>query len=115
MTIEPWSNSVNKKFFSFSKKPKENATVTEFLSGRTVAYKNNERDLFTYSCNIDLDKESGELEAFWTWFNSSLGGLAGVFSCDAIGSAYYRFTSVPEPQDTDQIRTTLNLNFEEVY
>lgn len=114
MILINWSSSVNTKFFSMSVKPKENTEKTEFLSGRQVSWKRNNKDIMQYKLKLNLTVGT-ELNAFWDWFNNDLGQTAGAFTCSALGNKYYRFNSVPEPEDTDTTYRTLSLDIEEVY
>lgn len=113
MTIVDWSNKVNTRFFGFSDKPKDNTTVTQYVSGRVVGWQNNTRNVMTMQCSLKLTKK--ELAAFWDWYNDELGALAGVFTCGALGDKHYRFTDIPDPQDTEQTSRVLSLSIEEVY
>lgn len=113
MTITNWSESVNSNFFGFNERPKKNTIETKYLSGRITAYQANTRNIMTFSCSLQLSKI--ELEAFWAWFNDELGGLSGVFTCPILGSRYYRFAEIPEPQDTNQKFRVLSMTIEEVY
>lgn len=114
MTVTTWPANVNKKFYAFNSHPKDNAIVTENISGRTVGYNANTRNVFVIDCSITL-KVKTELPTFWNWFTSELGGLTGGFICDALGDKVYRFVSVPSPSDTDLQYRELNLEIEEVY
>lgn len=107
-------SNVNTKFFGYKAKPKENVVLSEKLSGRTVGHRANTKDLMTITCSLLLNKT--ELSAFWEWFNNSLGQTSGAFFCSALGkeNQLYRFTSVPDPQDTDTVYTTLNLELQEI-
>ena len=109
-----WSPNVNKKFFGYNGQPIDNYVVNENLSGRIVGYKRNSSDLFKFSCSIKLSMPE-ELSAFWVWFTSTLGGLTGTFTCDALGTKTYRFSDIPSPQNTDRTYRILTLEIEEVY
>lgn len=111
MTIHTWPTGVNTKFFSYSKQPNDNSIVSEFISGRVTGYKRNTRSQFHYNCKLILTKD--EEQIFWEWFNDF--SLVGAFECAALGSGYYRFVSVPSPDDTDQQFTKLNFEIEQVY
>lgn len=113
MTITEWPSNINSKFFAYNDKPKENTTITEFMSGRTIGNQINSRNIMTINCSILLSKT--ELSSFWNWFNDDLGQLSGAFHCAALGSKNYRFTEIPEPQDTELQYRKLSLSFEEVY
>lgn len=113
MIVVNWPSNVNTRFFSYSEKPKNNTEIIEFSSGRVVAYEKNTKALKQVSCKLMLDVKS-ELPTFWAWFNDVLGQSANVFSCEALGESYYRFISVPEPDDTDTVTRTLNLELEEI-
>lgn len=111
MTIYNWPN-VNKKFYGFNKKAKENVILNENLSGRTIGHKINTKSLMTFSCFLKLSKT--EEDIFWSWFNDTLNQTAGNFRCDALGSQIYRFVSIPDPQDTNQRSRELSMEIEEV-
>lgn len=115
MTLVNWPSNVNKKFFAFNEQAKDNSVLTENLSGRVVGSQVNTRNIMTYSCSIMLERPT-ELNAFWTWFTDTLGGLSGAFLCDALGQdKQFRFTDIPSPADTNQKYRVLNLAIEEVY
>ena len=109
-----WPDSVNDKFYGFSDKPVDNYVMSENISGRVVGYKRNSSNLFEFTCNLKLDMPT-ELNAFWNWFNNTLGGLTGKFTCSALGNKVYRFTSIPEPGNTDRKFRLLSLEIAEVY
>ncbi len=113
MTITDWNANINSKFFAFNEKPKDNTKKTDYVSGRVTAYNVNTRNVMTFSCSLQLNKT--ELALFWEWYNEDLGGLSGVFRCPALGSALYRFSEIPDPQDTNQQFRVLSMNIEEVY
>lgn len=113
MILTNWPEAVNSNFFSLSYKPKENTEETSYISGRVVAWQKNSKKTMVFSGKLLLDVNS-ELPYFWSWFNDTLGQTAGAFTCAAIGTAAYRFTSVPEPEDTDNFKRVINLEFEEV-
>lgn len=113
MTITQWSNKVNKRFYGFNEKPKDRAKITEYISGRTTAYNTNTRSVMSFTCSLKLTKK--ELAFFWEWFNDELGGTAGIFDCSALGNKHYRFTDIPDPQNTEQSRRILSMSIEEVY
>lgn len=114
MTVTEWSSSVNTKFYAYSKVPKDNFNSSEFASGRTVYTLKNTRFVNSIKCSLALDKKSGEYEAFWNWYTVTLGGPTGVFTCSALGTSYYRFTSTPSATET-QTKAKLDLEIEEVY
>lgn len=113
MTVTEWSAEVNTRFFAFSERPKGNTKETEYASGRVTAYNTNTRAVMTFSCSLQLTK--AELSAFWKWYNDELGGRAGAFTCAALGDRHYRFSDIPEPQDTNQLYRVLSMDIEEVY
>lgn len=115
MYIFNWNaeSPFNSKFFAYSSKPKENTITSEFISGRTVSVQANTKKIMIHSFNVKFTKT--ELNAFWTWFNDTLGQTANGFYCPAIGDKVYRFTSIPEPQDTDQRTRVLSCEVEEVF
>lgn len=114
MTVFTWPEGVNMRFYGMNQKPKDNVKQTEYISGRTVSYNVNSRCIMTTACSLRLRKKD-ELSLFWSWYNFTLGGTAGVFSCSALGDGYYRFTAVPAPSNTDTVYRTLDLSIEEVY
>lgn len=113
MIYTQWPNECNSKFFSFNSKPKDNVLTTEFISGRTVGFLKNSKNIMTISCSIRFDKT--EQDIFWNWFNDDLGQTAGAFICPALGDKYYKFTSIPEPEDTNQRFRVLKLEIKEIY
>lgn len=116
MTIINWSSKVNTKFFGYSVKPKENVVLTENLSGRIVGHRANTKDIMQISCSLLLTKD--ELSFFWDWFNNLLGQTAGAFYCSDLGfgsNQLFRFNSIPEQADTDQVYKTINLEIEQVF
>lgn len=116
MTRVNWSNNVNTKFYGYSAKPKDNVVLTENLSGRTVGHKANSKDVMQIKCSLLLTAE--ELSSFWSWFNNTLGQMAGAFYCADLGGSstqLYRFLSVPELEGTDQVWKSINLEIEEVF
>lgn len=114
MIFTNWKSGVNTKFYALSRQPKANTELTEYSSGRVVAWQKNTKKQFAISCSLMLRVED-ELPLFWSWFNDELGQTAGAFKCEALGDKYYRFTSVPSPSDTDTVYRVLNLEIEEVY
>lgn len=112
MTISTWPEDINNSFFSFQKQPKENTVVSDFSSGRVSGYKKNSRQQFIYTLSVRFSKEEEAL--FWEWFEE-IGTILGAFSCSALGTGYFRFVSIPSPQDTDQTHTTLELEIEDLY
>lgn len=112
MIYSTWPSGVNTKFFSYSSSPKENTETSEFISGRTVSWQKNTKKTNNIECKIMLSVGT-ELNTFWTWFNDTLGQTAIPFTCSALGSSYYRFTALPNEDDTDQAYKTLTLSIEE--
>ncbi len=113
MDVYQWPDGVGTRFFGMNGKPKENVKLTEFLSGRTVGIRNNTKQIMTWTLSLRLTMR--ELEIFWSWFNDTLGQTAGGFLCPALGPNVYRFTGIPDPQDTDQTARTLKMDIEEVF
>lgn len=113
MIITQWPENVNQKFYAFSSEPKDNVKLTEFKSGRTIGYQLNTKKIMIYNCSVRLSKN--ELNLFWNWFNDILGQCAGSFTCPALGEKFYRFVSVPKPQDTELQNRVLSLEIEEVF
>lgn len=123
MVVVDWPENVNAKFFAYNEKPKNNIELTEMASGRVVGRKLNTRNIMTFSCSLYLKRKT-ELKAFWKWYNDTLGGTAGAFRSVALDKAqglssdevrYYRFSELPEPQDTNQLYRVISLQIEEVY
>ena len=112
MTVVAWPSTINTKFFSGNDQPKGNTETTSFLSGRQVSWRINTKDLMTYKLKLKLSKS--ELALFWAWFNDQLGQNANAFTCPAIGNGYYRFVSIPSPDDTNQTSRVLSMEIEEV-
>lgn len=112
MTISTWPTSINSRFFGYSDKPKDNVQIIEYISGRTVAYRKNTKAQKAITCKIRFTK--AELNIFWMWFNDVIGQCSGAWSCPALGDGLFRFTSIPDPQDTEQMSRTLSLEIEEV-
>jgi len=114
MILTNWPNGVNTKFYGFQKKPKENTKKFDSVNGRSVAYLTNTKSVMTYSMKIDLEVGTEE-DAFISWFNDTLGGLSGAFTCSAIGNKNYCFAAIPSPNDTDLRIKSYDLEIEEVY
>lgn len=112
MLQSTWPNGCNTKFFAFNSKPKDNVQLTEFISGRVVGYRKNTKAQMQIKCQVRFSKN--ELATFWSWFNDTIGQTSGAWLCSALGTGYYRFISVPEPQDTEQKYRILSLEIEEV-
>ena len=114
MNVIAWpTTSFNDRFFSGNDQPKANTETTSFLSGRQVSWQINTKKIMTYKVKIQFTKT--ELALFWTWFNDVLGQNANAFTCTGLGSAVYRFVSVPSPDDTNQKKRILSMEIEEVY
>lgn len=113
MNVYQWPSSIPSKFFSGNDQPKENTETTSFLSGRQVSWQINTKKLMVYKVKLELTK--AQLADFWTWYNDVLGQNANAFECSALGSATYRFVSVPAPEDTDQQTRVLSMEIEEIF
>ncbi len=113
MNVYTWPDTIPSKFYSGNDQPKKNTETTTFLSGRQVSWQINTKKLMTYKLKLQLTK--AQLALFWTWYNDVLGQNANAFSCPALGSATYRFVSIPSPEDTKQARRVLSLEIEEVF
>lgn len=113
MNVDTWPSTVNSKFFNGNDKPVENTETTTFLSGRKVSWQINTKKIMTYKVKLEVTKT--ELADFWTWYNDILGQNANAFTCPALGTATYRFVSVPEPEDTNQQKRVLSMEIEEVF
>ncbi len=113
MNVVEWPSNINSRFFSGNDQPKANTETTSFLSGRQVSWQINTKKIMTYKLNLKLTKS--ELALFWTWFNDVLGQNANAFTCTGLGSAVYRFVSVPSPDDTNQTSRVLSMEIEEVF
>lgn len=114
MNIVNWNSNVNTKFYAYNSVPKENVRESTYASGRVTAILQNTRFVHKITCSLRL-KVADELPAFWTWYENTLGGRAGAFTCSALGSSYYRFTSEPSEENTDRLYRELKLEIEEVY
>lgn len=112
MNVVAWPSNVNTKFFAYKPKPIGNTKKTSFISGRNISFQINTKNLLEFSCSLKLTKT--ELNAFYSWYNDVLGQDSGAFTCAALGNKYYRFTDIPDPQDTDQKTKVLALSIEEV-
>lgn len=112
MILIQWPSRVNSKFYEFTKKPVDNVTKIEFLSGRSVGFQTNTRKAFAINCALRVDK--GELASFWDFY-SNLGGTAGAFTCAALGDKYYRFAEIPSVENISSDYRKLSLNIEDVY
>lgn len=113
MEIKAWpENDFNTRFFSFNEKPIDNTKTSENLSGRKVSVQINSKSLMSYSFKVKFTKT--ELNKFWAWFNDELGQLTNWFTCPALGSGYYQFRAIPDPQDTDLQSRVLAMEVEEV-
>lgn len=114
MTTTNWPTNVNTDFYSYTKAPIDDTVETEFIGGRKVVFSKNTRRRHSINVSVSLDIPSGEYDRFWTWFDA-MGGKAGVFTCPALGSAYYRFMDIPSEDGTSMKSRTLTLSIEEVY
>ena len=110
-----WPSNINMKFYAGKKTPKENVELTENLSGRVIGHRINTKSLMKISCSIRLSKN--EQLIFWDWFNNTICQTSGSFYCSGLGSEeqLYRFTSIPDVQDTEQKYNELSLELEEVF
>lgn len=104
----------NCKFYDGENGLKDNAVVVSNLSGRTVAYLANDRFTETKSLKLTLDTSgsNSEYKKFKTWYTNTLGGIAGVFKCSALGTQLWRFTENPT-EDNGQRFKTLSISIEE--
>ena len=114
MTYAAWCSSVNTKFFALTNSYDENTISSEYASGRKTVILKNTRFSKTIKCSLSLNVKSGEYNAFWTWFTDVLGGLAGTFTCPALGSKFYRFKSVPS-ESAGLLARKIEMEIEEVY
>lgn len=116
MTYVQWPESVNKKFYAYSKAPEDNYISTEYQSGRKTVILKNTRFVNKIKCSVTVSKtkSANELSYFWNWFTLSLGGLSGVFVCAELGEGYFRFSSTPSVTEA-QKTARLDLEIEEVY
>lgn len=112
MILSSWPSNLPEKFYGLKNGFKDNAVVNEYMSGRVNGFVKNSRAIMTKTLYIRLTKS--EQTIFWNWFNS-IGGVLASWSCSAIGTAYYRFVSVPTQEDTDQKTNVFKLELEEVY
>lgn len=116
MTYVQWPESVNTRFYAYSKTPEDNYISTEYQSGRKAVILKNTRFVNSIKCSLTVSKtkQKPELSCFWNWFTLSLGGLAGVFVCAPLGEGYYRFASTPSVTES-QMTARLDFEIEEVY
>lgn len=92
-----WPSGVNSKFYAKKEVADDNAVTTEYASGRKSVSLKNTRWPRKYSLSLSLDKRTGEDALFWDWYKDELGGLAGVFKCDALGEGRaWRFSKAAE-------------------
>ena len=114
MIIKNWPDGVNTKFYAGKRTAKENVEFTENISGRVVGHKINSKALMKISVSIKMTKL--EQNIFWAWFNDGICQTSGFFYCPALGddpNQLYRFTSIPESEDTNQKVNEFNLDIEE--
>lgn len=114
MTYTAWSSSVNTKFFALTNSYSENTNTSEFASGRKAVFLKNTRFIKTTKCSLSLNMKNGEYNAFWTWYTDVLGGTAGVFTCPALGSGFFRFKSAPS-ESTGLLQRKIEMEIEEIY
>lgn len=96
MRVVDWCEDVNTRFYNLKETPDDNAITTEYSSGRRAVMLRNTRWPRKFTCSLSLDVESGEVDAFWKWYKDVLGGLAGLFKCNALGEGQtWRFTQTP--------------------
>lgn len=96
MKTVDWPAEVNTKFYSKKDTPDDNAVITEFASGRRAVVLKNTRWQEKFTACLALRKGE-EANAFWKWYKDALGGMAGTFTCDALGAGKaWRFTKTPE-------------------
>lgn len=114
-----WPEDVNTDFYSGVNGWKDNTVTTEFLSGRTISHKANEKFLKTKELKLNL-KNSGpgsEYEIFNQWITETLGGPAGIFHCAALDTAeqlYWKLQEMPT-ENNGQLFKEITLNIEQVY
>lgn len=114
MTYTAWSASVNTKFFALTNSYSENTNTSEFASGRKAVFLKNTRFQQTTKCSLSLNMKNGEYNAFWTWYTDVLGGTAGVFTCPALGSGFFRFKSAPS-ESAGLLQRKIEMEIEEIY
>lgn len=108
-----WPETINQKFYAFNENAKENIELSENLSGRIVGHKVNTKSIMQYSFSVKFTKS--ELGTFWAWFNNILGQTSGAFSCDALGSGFFRFTEIPTPEGTNQTYREISCKVEQFF
>lgn len=113
MNVYAWPSNIPSNFFSGNDQPKKNTESTTFLSGRQVSWQINTKKIMTYKLKLRITK--AQLALFWTWFNDTLGQTVNAFTCSALGTGTYKFSSIPSPDDTDQAKRTLSMEIEEVF
>lgn len=60
----------------------DNAIKTEYDSGRVVMVKKNSRNLRRY--NVSYAATKTQEKAFFDWYENTLGGNAGTFTCESL-------------------------------
>lgn len=116
MTINTLDETIcNLKFYEVTNGYKDNTVKIENLSGRSVSWMANAKFIKTKDMKLRLETtgSNSEYSSFWTWFES-IGGCAGVFTCSALGSDNWRFSSIPS-EDNGQKYKELTINLEQVY
>jgi len=110
-----WPSAVNTKFYAGKRKAKENIESSENLSGRVIGHKINSKSIMKISVCLTMTKS--EQNSFWAWFNNTLCQTSGLFYCAALGSEQqlYRFVSIPEQEDTNQLKNEFSMEIEEAF
>lgn len=114
MTYYNWPNNVNKNIFNLNKTPVDSTEETSFVGGRKIVRATNTRALHEFSFSLSLDLTSGEYDRFYNWFDS-IGGKAGIFKLNTLGTGFYRFIDIPSDDSTSMKSRNVSLNVEEVY
>ncbi len=114
MTYAAWCDSVNTRFFNVSNSRDENTVSSDYASGRKAVFLKNTRFQKTTKCSLSLGMKNGEYDAFWAWYTDVLGGTAGVFTCPALGSGFYRFKSAPS-ESAGLLQRKIEMEIEEAY
>jgi hypothetical protein len=103
-----------KKLFSVQTGYADNAIVTEFDSGRTVAIQKDGRNRRKYAVSYAATKT--QETAFFNWYENTLGGNAGTFTAPSLRgdgtTQEYRLEGTPTSEGMNI--KTINMQWVEV-
>ncbi len=112
MTVQNWSPCVNQMFFNFHMLPVDDSVTKEFASGRTIVMRKNTKMMHSVKCTVAVSLPD-EYNEFYRWFED-MGGLSGLFTCDALPGKVFRFEEIPEDDGDSMVSRNINLSFVEV-